>query len=159
MQEIRKYKIENPEEGIYYVIGDMIPIQILVTGRMSPKKNLWLYSLTDSLNEADVRRKLIDDYSENKENHLYQSAMEIIVKANETQFKEEKSNMCNALLDLMKEEIDEIVEEKTRERMQEGENRINQLILKLSELGREDEIVKAAANKEYQEELLKELGL
>ena len=67
--------------------------------------------------------------------------------------------MCNALLDLMKEEIDEIVEEKTRERMQEGENRINQLILKLSELGREDEIVKAAANKEYQEELLKELGL
>ena len=137
----------------------MIPIQILVTGRMSPKKNLWLYSLTDSLNEADVRRKLIDDYKENKENYLYQSAMEIIVKANETQFKEEKSGMCNALLDLMKEEIDEIVEEKTRERMQEGENRINQLILKLSELGREDEIVKAAANKEYQEELLKELGL
>ena len=67
----------------------------------------------------------------------------------------------------MKEEIDEIVEEKSKERMQQGllqgekngENRINQLILKLSELGRENEIVKAAANKEYQEKLLKEFGL
>ena len=167
LQEIRKYKIENPEEGIYYVIGDIIPIQILVTGRMSPKKNLWLYSLTDSLNEADVRRKLIDDYKENKENHLYQSAMEIIVKANETQFKEGKSDMCNALLDLMKEEIDEIVEEKSKERMQQGleqgekigENRINQLNLKLSELNRMDDILKATTDREYQKKLLKEFDL
>ena len=116
-----------------------------------------------SLNEADVRRKLIDDYSENKENHLYQSAMEIIVKANETQFKEEKSNMCNALLDLMKEEIDEIVEEKSKERMQQGleqgENRINQLNLKLSELNRMDDILKATTDREYQKKLLKEFDL
>ena len=39
------------------------------------------------------------------------------------------------------------------------ENRINQLILKLSELNRTDEILKAAADREYQKKLLKEFGL
>ena len=43
--------------------------------------------------------------------------------------------------------------------MEEGENRINQLILELSKLGRTDDIVKAAADKEYQEKLLKEFDL
>ena len=38
-------------------------------------------------------------------------------------------------------------------------NRINQLILKLSELNRTDEILKAAADREYQKKLLKEFGL
>lgn len=155
LKEIRKYNVENLEEGIYYVTGDMIPIQILVTGQMSSKKNLWLYSLTDSLNETDVRRRLINDYKANKENNLYQSAMEIIVKANETKFKEEKSDMCNALLDLMKEEIDEMVEKGEKK----GENRINQLNLKLSELNRMDDILKATMDREYQEKLLKEFGL
>ena len=36
-----------------------------------------------------------------------------------------------------------------------GVNRINQLILELSKHGRTDDIVKAAADKEYQEKLLK----
>ena len=43
--------------------------------------------------------------------------------------------------------------------MEEGENRINQLILELSKLGRTDDIVKAAADREYQEKLLKEFDL
>ena len=38
------------------------------------------------------------------------------------------------------------------------ENRINQLILKLSELNRTDEILKAA-DREYHKKLLKEFGL
>ena len=40
-----------------------------------------------------------------------------------------------------------------------GESRINQLILELSKHGRTDDIVKAAADKEYQEKLLKEFDL
>ena len=43
--------------------------------------------------------------------------------------------------------------------MEEGENRINQLILKLSKLGRTEDIVKAAADKKYQRKLLEEFGL
>lgn len=40
-----------------------------------------------------------------------------------------------------------------------GESRINQLNLKLSELSRSDEILKAAVDREYQKKLLKEFGL
>ena len=153
----------NPEEGIYYVIGDILPIQVLVTNQLSPEKNLWLYSLTDTLEDMSVTRQLLEDYKKNKENQLYQSVMEIIVKANENRLKEGKRDMCNALLELMKDELDEKREEGIREGIKEGEslgeNRINQLILKLSELNRTDEILKAAADREYQKKLLKELGL
>ena len=54
-------------------------------------------------------------------------------------------------------------EEGRQEGRQEGEtlgvSRINQLILELSKHGRTDDIVKAAADKEYQEKLLKEFDL
>ena len=43
LKEVRHYTIDNPEEGIYYVIGDILPIQVLVTNQLSPEKNLWLY--------------------------------------------------------------------------------------------------------------------
>ena len=167
MKEVRHYTIDNPEEGIYYVIGDILPIQILVTNRLSPEKNLWLYSLTDTLKDMSVTRQLLEDYKKNKEDQLYQAVMEIIVKANENRLKEGKRDMCNALLELMKDELDEKREEGIREGIKEGikegeslgENRINQLILKLSELNRTDEILKAAADREYQKKLLKEFGL
>ena len=123
--------------------------------------------MTDTLKDMSVTRKLLEDYKKNKEDHLYQAVMEIIVKANENRLKEGKRDMCNALLELMKDELDEKREEGIREGIKEGikegeslgENRINQLILKLSELNRTDEILKAAADREYQKELLKEFGL
>ena len=155
LKEVRHYTIDNPEEGIYYVIGDILPIQILVTNQLSPEKNLWLYSLTDTLKDLSVTRKLLEDYKKNKDDQLYQAVMEIIVKANENRLKEGKRDMCNALLELMKDELDE----KREEGEALGENRINQLILKLSELNRTDEILKAAADREYQKKLLKEFGL
>ena len=40
-----------------------------------------------------------------------------------------------------------------------GVSRINQLILELSKLGRTDDIVKAAADREYQKKLLEEFDL
>ena len=159
LKEVRHYTIDNPEEGIYYVIGDILPIQILVTNRLSPEKNLWLYSLTDTLKDMSVTRQLLEDYKKNKDDQLYQAVMEIIVKANENQLKEGKRDMCNALLELMKDELDEKREEGIREGESLGVNRINQLILKLSELNRTDEILKAAADREYQKKLLKEFGL
>ena len=167
MKEVRHYTIDNPEEGIYYVIGDILPIQILVTNRLSPEKNLWLYSLTDTLEDMSVTRQLLEDYKKNKEDQLYQAVMEIIVKANENRLKEGKRDMCNALLELMKDELDEKREEGIREGIKEGikegeslgESRINQLNLKLSELSRSDEILKAAVDREYQKKLLKEFGL
>ena len=51
------------------------------------------------------------------------------------------------------------IEEGRKSGIEEGEQRINQLILKLKEAGRIEDIIKAASDAEYQQQLLKEYGL
>ncbi|HJD45882.1 MAG TPA: hypothetical protein H9909_03485 [Candidatus Mediterraneibacter norfolkensis] len=83
--------------------------------------------------------------------------------------------MCDALRELFAEELEEKYQageskgrqevrregrqEGRREGRQEGRSELSRLILKLSEMGRTDDIVKAAENPEYQEQLMKELGV
>ena len=105
LKEERGYQITGVEDGIYYIIGDKIPIQMILTKELSEKHNLWLKSLTDDLEGADTVRRLIEQYGEHKENKLYKSVMNLIVRANQDKFKEVKT-MCEALEELMKEEMD-----------------------------------------------------
>lgn len=105
LREVRKYQICKTQKGIYYVNGDKIPIQILVTSQLDPSENLWLRSLTNDLHERQMARKLIDEYQKHEKNVLYQSMMEVIVRANTEQFKEDKK-MCEALRELMEEEFE-----------------------------------------------------
>ena len=83
----RGYKIRKEEEGIYYVEGDIFPIQILVTSRLSKEKNLWLSSLTDQL-ENDKIHDLMSVYLHNRKNPLYRSVMKTVTDANQKKFKE-----------------------------------------------------------------------
>ena len=88
--------------------------------------------------------------------------MDIIVRANHEMFEEAKE-MCDALRELFadefKENRQEGLQEGRQEGLQKGRSEINRLILKLSELGRTDDILKAAQDPAYQEQLLKELHL
>ena len=79
------------------------------------------------------------------------------------EFGEEAKKMCKALEELMK---DELEAKKTEGQeigkeigMQQGEERVNELTLKLSKLGRIEDIIKAASDRSYQESLFKEFGL
>ena len=67
--------------------------------------------------------------------------------------------MCDALRELFADEFKENRREGCQEGLQKGRSEINRLILKLSELGRTDDILKAAQDPAYQEQLLKELHL
>lgn len=92
--------------------------------------------------------------------------MDIIVRANHEMFEEAKE-MCDALRELFADEFKENrreglqagLKEGRQEGLQKGRSEINRLILKLSELGRTDDILKAAQDPVYQEQLLKELHL
>lgn len=83
LKEVRGYRVEKQEEGIYYADGDMLPIQILVGKQLSSKENLWLRGLTNELESYEILEKLVRDYQEHSENVWYQSALDIIVRANE----------------------------------------------------------------------------
>lgn len=57
-------------------------------------------------------------------------------------------------------EVEEMAKkEGYREGIQEMQNRINQLIIKLTEEGRTEDIIKSARDKEYQNALFEEFGI
>jgi len=45
LREIRAYKVEEKQPGIYTVTGDILPIQIIDTRHLSADENLWLRDL------------------------------------------------------------------------------------------------------------------
>ena len=163
-------QIEKMEEGIYYVTGSKIPIQVIVTEQLSKKKNLWLRSLTDRIKDKEDMKRLLNEYREKQKNPLYESVMQMIVRANEERFKEADC-MCEALNRIIQDQIEEKIRNSLQagydegygmgmqQGMQQGEHSINSLILCLAKLGRTSDIIKSASDPEYQKSLLKEFGL
>ena len=158
LREDRGFQIRKVYDGIYYIIGDVLPIQIIVTSKLSSKESLWLRNLTNRMKSLNDAEELMRDYKEHKKNPLYESVMDIIVRANEDKFEEAKS-MCEALEELMKEELEAKRAEVKEIGKQQALNRVNMLNLKLAELNRLEDIVKAASDQVYQEQLFQEFEL
>ena len=163
-------QIELEAERIYYVSGPKIPIQVIVTQQLSKEKNLWLRSLTDRIKDKEDMKRLLNEYREKQKNPLYESVMQMIVRANEEKFKEADC-MCEALNRIIQDQIEEEIRNSLQagydedygmgmqQGMQQGEHSINSLILCLAKLGRTSDIIKSASDPEYQKSLLKEFGL
>ena len=115
------YMFEQKYPGIYYIQkeSDILPIQLIVTSELKWEDNLWLRSLTNKLEDRTQIKKIVNEYHRNKRNKLYESVMDIIVKANHKEFEEAKGDMCKALEELMADVIEERVEEKVEERVAE----------------------------------------
>ena len=106
----RGFGMEEFDKGIYYITGDVFPIQLIVTSRLSKENNFWLKNLTDDLSDADAVKELAMEYRNHRENTLYRSVMNVIIRANEELFKEE-SGVCEAIIDLFRDEYDKGVED------------------------------------------------
>ena len=122
LKNVKKYRVEEKEKGIYYVYGDLIPIQILITKKLSAEENLWLKSLTNKLNETAAAEKLIENYMDHKESSLHRSMIETIMRANQKLF-QEVNGMSDIFMEIvqekfdrkLKEEVDKVVEEAVEE--------------------------------------------
>lgn len=77
--------------------------------------------------------------------------MDVIVRANPEPFREEAEDMCEALMELMK--------DKFEEKRNEGENRVNELNLRLSKAGCMEDMMRAMEDKAFQKQLFEEFGL
>lgn len=105
---LRKYwglSLIQQEPGIYYVNDGRFPIQLLITQELSEDSNLWLRNLTNNLKDCSSAERLIQEYRHHKKDKLYSSVMDIIVRANAEKFGEVRK-MCDALLELMKDDLD-----------------------------------------------------
>lgn len=108
LKHLKSQSIESREvyPGIYYIVGTKIAMQLLWIPRLSEKENFWLHHLTNQLRDIGQVEELIRKYSENKDDQLYRSVMDIIVRANKAKFEEAKE-MCEALEELMEDEMRE----------------------------------------------------
>lgn len=152
LQRKRGYRVKKEETGIYYVEGDYFPMQILVTGRLSETENFWLRNLTNRLEGTKAAEKLINEYEKHKNNNLYQAVMNIVVRANKETFREVKG-MCDALMELMKDELDEARQEGIK---QGGQQALAEAVLDiLSTLGKIPEDIMQMIQKEKDMNILK----
>lgn len=163
LKNVRGYAIEKQEDGIYYVYGDFIPIQIVVGNQLSPKENLWLHGLTNKLSSQEVLEDLVKDYREHSENTWYQSAMNMIAQVNEAKFKEGKGMVCDALMKIVGDELEERLEKETEKRVQKEVaqeiEQLNALYAALMRLGRQEDVVRATTDENYRKKLLEEFNV
>lgn len=115
LEKLRGLEISKFDEGIYYILGDSFPMQLIVTKMLSKDNNLWLSCLTNDLKDRSIIDKISREYRKHKKNEMYKSVMNIIIRANNEQFKEAR-NMCEAILELFQDEV----EMQTTKAMNEG---------------------------------------
>jgi len=60
LRNVRKFTVEETAEGIYNVSGDILPIQVIDSRRLSAEENQWLRSLSDRLNGDELSRVYIE---------------------------------------------------------------------------------------------------
>ena len=60
LRKIRGYKVEETSQGIYNVKGDILPIQIIDSRKLSPEENLWLRDLNNKLDAQEAGRLLLE---------------------------------------------------------------------------------------------------
>jgi hypothetical protein len=53
-QEVRKYVVEKTASGIYTVTGDILPVQVIESPKLSADENLWLNGLSKRLDHSAV---------------------------------------------------------------------------------------------------------
>ncbi|MEE0810505.1 MAG: 3-isopropylmalate dehydrogenase, partial [Blautia sp.] len=171
LQQTQHYDIKEMEAGIYYVIGAPLPIQMIVTAKLSKEENFWLGNLTNHMKNTKDVQHLLAEYKKHKKDILYESVMDIIVKANPKMFEKEGDVMCEALEELMKDELEAQLQkgkeigQKIGQEMgklqgeRQGETRVNQLNQKLIALGRMDDMLKSVSDTVFQQKLFKEFNL
>ena len=128
LKEFRRLNIIHVAAGIYYIIGDAFPMQLLVTRELDPKENLWLQSLRNNMSEPEEIETLLKEYETKKSSKLYQTAMEVITRANWDAVKEVKETMCEALKELMAEEFQEQEELVTKRVTEEVTKRVTEQV-------------------------------
>ena len=139
LEQDRKFSVEQQDSGIYYLIGDAIPIQLVIVPKLSKEHNYWLNNLRNDLKAGSEIKNFIESYSKNKNSKLYQALADAVMRANWKKLKE-GSNMCEALKELFADDLRESREQGIIEGRIEGRNagRIEgriELIIKIFQKG------------------------
>ncbi|MDR0785079.1 MAG: hypothetical protein LBE74_04245 [Treponema sp.] len=81
LEQERGYRVRERESGIYEVEGDIIPIQIIESKRLSGAENIWFKNLTNEIDEADASAVYRASVGRGKEN-IPRAYLDVIFRAN-----------------------------------------------------------------------------
>jgi hypothetical protein len=81
LKEVRGYQVEEKSPGIYIVKGDIFAIQIIDSGELSTKENLWLKGLGEPL-EAETARVILEESERRKKTPEMGAYLNAIFRAN-----------------------------------------------------------------------------
>ena len=114
MKSIGRYggSIEKRFPGIYYITGIVsIPSQIIVTSELDGKEHATLRIISKNAKEEDVRQFLIDSsrFVTQGDINNANAVLQVSVSANKVLFSQLRRDefMCQALMEIMKDEIQE----------------------------------------------------
>ena len=103
LKNIRGYKVEETSPGIYTVCGDILPIQVIDSRRLSAEENLWLRDLCYKLDTNEVKR-LLNEVSRQGKAARIGAYLDIITRANTKNIQEALKMRNNQLT------LDEVLE-------------------------------------------------
>ncbi|MDD2980175.1 MAG: 3-isopropylmalate dehydrogenase [Hespellia sp.] len=156
LEQVRGITVIQCGEGIYYLEGDPIPIQLLITNRLSENENLWLRSLRTDIQSKEEINRICNAYEKHRHAKKYKAAMDAIMRGNWEKMKEAKE-MCDALRELFAEEIEEVERRKEQEKEEEKEQekqRLLSLISAMSADGKTDQIPMLSKDKAFLQAML-----
>jgi hypothetical protein len=81
LREVRGYTIEEQSAGIYLITGDIIPIQIIDSRKLSAEENLWLKGLGKDL-EVGTALAILKAGSEKAKDTPIGAYLQVILNAN-----------------------------------------------------------------------------
>jgi predicted transposase YdaD len=73
--------VEESTDGIYTIKGDILPMQIIDSRKLPAAENLWLKSLRDQLNSAEITQ-ISEEMSRQEKNAQIAAYLNVITEAN-----------------------------------------------------------------------------
>ena len=160
LETVRGMRAEYQGGGIYYLKGDPIPMQLLITPKLTYKENYWLQSMRTDLQAGEEIRKLVREYEKHRKSKDHAAVMDLITRANWKQMEVEKK-MCDALKELFAEELKEADSRGRTEGIEQGIVRgKREMILAFLKAGAGIDIIKEASglNEEQIEAIRREMN-
>lgn len=118
------YAIEMQVSGIYYVQGLAIPAQIIVTSELELQNHESLKVLSKSAEKEDIQKftEMAKNFKEPGDKEKADAVLQVSVVANKEKYDEVRrsTGMCEALRELMKDEIEEELKKNRDQAIKEG---------------------------------------
>ena len=95
LQNERNINVKNIENGIYYLYGDAIPIQLIIVPELSIENNYWLNKLRNNLKSGGEIKLFMEQY----DSKLFQALADTVMRANWKEV-EEEGNMSDVIKEI-----------------------------------------------------------